>query len=96
MCEGVPYGPVTFLVDDIIQCVNINITDDKIEEDIQFFQISFYDHYNNYKFYALHGDPRIYLVYSNATAIITIYDDDCKSKVCHNVICTIYTSILSM
>ena len=88
MCEGVTdhevelYGPVTFLVDDIIQCVNINITDDKIEEDIQFFQISFYyDRYycsNCYRIFALHGNPKIFPLSSNATAIITIYDDDCK------------------
>ena len=102
MCEGETdhevgeYGPVTFLVDDIIQCVNINITDDKIEEDTEFFQISFYDHYNHYKFYALHGVPRIKLVYSNATAIITIYDDDCKSKFCHNMYDLYYIHIYTV
>ena len=77
------YGPVTFLVDDIIQCVNI--TDDKIEEDIQ---ISLYYRYycsNCYSIRALHGNPRIIPLSSNATAIITIYDDDCKSKFCHNM-----------
>ena len=87
ICEGETdpeverYGPVTFLVDDIIQCVNINITDDKIEEDIQFLQISLYYRYycsNCYYIRALHGNPRIFPLSSNATAIITIYDDDCK------------------
>ena len=75
-----PYGPVTFLVDDTIQCVNISITDDKIEEDIQFFQISLYRYYyyTSYSIFALHGNPKIYPLSSNATAIITIYDDDCK------------------
>ena len=69
------YGPVTFLVDDIIQCVNISITDDKIEEDIQ---ISLYYRYYCSGCYYINGNPRIFPVSSNATAMITIYDDDCK------------------
>ena len=89
MCEGVtdhevePYGPVTFLFDDLIQCVNINITDDKIEEDTDFFQISLYYQ----RIFALHGNPKIYPLSSIAKATITIYiyDDDCKSKFCHNI-----------
>ena len=81
------YGPVTFLVDDIIQCVNINITDDKIEEDTEFFQISLY-YYQ--RIFALHGNPQIYPLSSNATATITIYDDDCKSNVCHNNMYDLY------
>ena len=90
ICEGETdhevgkYGPVTFLVDDVIQCVNISITDDKIEEDNEFFQISFYYCDHCYNIHAFHGNPRVVPVSSTATTAITIYDDDCKSKVYHN------------
>ena len=86
MCEGVadqeqaPTGyytwhQVTFLIDQNIQCVNITITDDNIEEDIELFEIYIRGTYR------LHGNPRI--INYPREAVIAIYDDDddddCKS-----------------
>ena len=101
MCEGETdhevgeYGPVTFLVDDIIQCVNINITDDKIEEDIELFQISFYYRYNCdycYNIRALHGNPRV-VPLSRATITIYIYMMMIVSQMSVTIICMIYIYI---
>ena len=62
---------VTFLINQTVQCVNINITDDDEEEDIESFEI-YIGYVDN-----IHGYPK--LEYYNASeAIITIYDDDCK------------------
>ena len=82
MCKGVAdheqapeyhtWNQVTFLIDQSsTQCVNITITNDNIEENVEFFEIYISG------MFRLHGNPKINL--NPKEAVIAIYDDDCKS-----------------
>ena len=70
------------MIDENVQCFNISITDDDIEEDVEYFEIFFDDRLYYSGIYPLTRNPRIYPLSTARVAIITIYDDDCKFIIC--------------
>ena len=71
-----------FTIDESIKCFNIDIIDDDIGEDVEFFELYMDSSRYNYGIHPLHRNAKVYPFLTAIAAIITIYDDDCKFIIC--------------